>query len=228
MLRLSLTMALAGLALAVPVAAAIKVATYSGTILTGYDGTDEFGTGVTDLAGLRYVARYTYDTTRAFRQTAPGVYDETFGGDFLGTLAPILATTLTVNGVTLTFNAQERYGFVSIKAFGETRHESRASDYGAGQFNEIYNYGYPGIPLGSLDDDLAPQTATALAGGFNIYLTNPDSGAVARNASGSLRSDPDSFVSISGTVPEPASWALMIAGFGAVGGAARRRRAFAA
>ena len=32
-------------------------------------------------------------------------------------------------------------------------------------------------------------------------------------------------VSVSGAVPEPAAWALMIAGFGLVGGAMRRRRA---
>ena len=35
-------------------------------------------------------------------------------------------------------------------------------------------------------------------------------------------------VSVSGAVPEPASWAMLIAGFGLVGGAARRRRSVAA
>ncbi|TRW15286.1 PEP-CTERM sorting domain-containing protein [Glacieibacterium frigidum] len=44
------------------------------------------------------------------------------------------------------------------------------------------------------------------------------------NADGRIRSLEFS----SGAVPEPASWALMIAGFGAVGVAARRRRVAAA
>jgi hypothetical protein len=37
----------------------------------------------------------------------------------------------------------------------------------------------------------------------------------------------DPIVSFSAGVPEPASWAMMIAGFGLVGAAARRRRTVA-
>ncbi len=41
------------------------------------------------------------------------------------------------------------------------------------------------------------------------------------------RNDANSFV-LTGAVPEPANWLLMIAGFGLIGGTMRRRRAFAA
>ncbi len=50
-------------------------------------------------------------------------------------------------------------------------------------------------------------------------------GLVARNAQGLIIGAQQSLALAHGAVPEPASWALLITGFGAVGVAARRRRA---
>jgi hypothetical protein len=65
--------------------------------------------------------------------------------------------------------------------------------------------------------------------------TGPDSGPINGRAAMALRADPDgkdngidnlSLIGAApGGVPEPAAWALMIVGFGGVGGLLRRRRA---
>jgi hypothetical protein len=61
-----------------------------------------------------------------------------------------------------------------------------------------------------LGDDLAPETQTQLVASLNSAV---DQGAALN------------VVGRPGAVPEPASWAMLIAGFGLVGALARRRRA---
>jgi hypothetical protein len=73
------------------------------------------------------------------------------------------------------------------------------------------------VPISGLASDLGPAFDLSIFGGdsaglvyvFDTYIPNGDIQNVATS------------------VPEPASWALMIAGFGMVGGAARRRRSVA-
>ena len=60
---------------------------------------------------------------------------------------------------------------------------------------------------------------------INLYNTGPDL-PVAGNGPGSIAASA-TYVDVTGQVPEPASWAMLIAGFGLSGAAMRRRRVFA-
>jgi len=67
------------------------------------------------------------------------------------------------------------------------------------------------------------NAATNLAG-FDASRVTFDTDNVYLNIQGlNVNSDSVVKVDISGAVPEPAAWTLMIAGFGLVGGALRRR-----
>ncbi len=79
----------------------------------------------------------------------------------------------------------------------------------------IWAYGY-GIPIGE-EGDLA-ETFLSYSNGFNTLI---DSAGV-RLVSGADRGF-RTYVDVA-AVPEPASWALMILGFGVAGAAARRRK----
>lgn len=74
-----------------------------------------------------------------------------------------------------------------------------------------------------LTDTNAVQQFTAPGGATRLFLAVSDSIGASFDNSGSLSVDVTG-ATLAGTVPEPASWALLVAGFGAVGTAARRRR----
>ena len=63
------------------------------------------------------------------------------------------------------------------------------------------------------------EFATSLANGGTIAITNGYHPAIVVDVGGSVSAGPN------GTIPEPASWAMMLAGFGIVGSAVRSRRA---
>lgn len=69
---------------------------------------------------------------------------------------------------------------------------------------------------------LLDNSATWMGMSFLDAGSNPIAGALANSASGQNYNV--AFAPYSGAVPEPASWAMLIAGFGLVGAAARRRR----
>ena len=61
-------------------------------------------------------------------------------------------------------------------------------------------------------------------GSFNFFLFDPSQNAVVRNARGDLRNTRVTITPLGNAVPEPKTWAMMIAGFGAAGAALRRSR----
>lgn len=96
---------------------------------------------------------------------------------------------------------------------------------GANSFNIGADSGYISISdssiVGTLPLALIPSTGFASANyRYNFWPRSPGSGST-------FISDfaPDNSTLKAGVVPEPAAWALMIAGFGLVGGALRQRRA---
>jgi hypothetical protein len=81
--------------------------------------------------------------------------------------------------------------------------------------------------IGDLEIDRFGQLFVGISGGGNAYLTNPGGGfgytgnleSWGRNATYRIEGN-----LIGAVVPEPASWAMLIAGFGLVGATLRRRR----
>ncbi|MCG2840323.1 PEPxxWA-CTERM sorting domain-containing protein, partial [Sandaracinobacter sp. RS1-74] len=90
--------------------------------------------------------------------------------------------------------------------------------------------GCPGAYCGMPDGPFAGQNAGEPYAFINIYFTDGDSfdGVRFYQASGSAGYESDNhtvgYYTAFGGVPEPTTWAMLIAGFGLVGAAARRRR----
>lgn len=216
----------AGLLAAMPAAAAVKIAKYSGIVESGYDQTGVFAAPGSDLTGYSWVATYTYDKTLGGVQNTDGVsFEESYGGPGYGVAgSPILSASITINGVTRSVAGTQAGLVYSGNSPFVTHYAQDFSDDGVTQINNVvYNYNYAaGAPV-SLDQSFGPVAA---AGGFGYsrwYNFNYSTGTYTEDAQVYLGSD--AVYSVGNAVPEPASWALMIAGFGLIGTALRRRRA---
>ena len=79
--------------------ASVYLATYTGTVIGGYDGSGVFGKPDTSLSGDSFVARFTYNTSVGVRGTNPGVSDNLYGGAVFS-LPSAVSATLEISGVT--------------------------------------------------------------------------------------------------------------------------------
>ena len=198
-------------ALAAPAAARHKVATYTGVVATGSDVAGLFGAAGRDLAGLSFVTVYTYDTTRGRRIVTPA-NDSIDGGTAENGTAtePFTAATLTIDGVTRALNL-DFYGIALVQPT-VVEHEVIGDYY---EDDLTYNYLLTSVP--SLDVNV-PTTAGSGGGTFRF---GHGGASETIDASGTFATQT---LTISGSVPEPATWAMLVTGFAAVGSAARRRR----
>jgi hypothetical protein len=205
-----------------PAAAAVKTATYSGTLQSGNDLTGVFGAANTNLAGASYIATFTYDRNLGGSQsTVPGVSDSSAGGSFYGTASPMISASITINSITRSFSAGfDDLALTSANPFPQAWHVAQRKVLGADFVTAKYN---PLTSAGSLDDDVAPNAATG-TGSFQIYAFDSLTAATTEFATGIFANDAIYSVGDAVVVPEPASWAMLIAGFGLTGTAMRRRR----
>lgn len=214
---------------AVPAAAVVKIATYTGTVASGYDYTGLFGPAGTNLAGASYVATYTYNKTHGGVRNGDGVNsDESYSGidySYQGA-SPIIAARITINGG---FRSAYAYntGYVFTSLSAGVRHAAADVGYDSGGYNhyELENSAYPAGALGSLDQSFGPVAVTGYGFAHFYHVQNMTS-IITGDAYAEFGSD--AVYSVGDVVPEPASWALLTAGFGLVGAARRRGRTIAA
>jgi hypothetical protein len=220
-------LALAATIVCAPAAAAIKVATYTGTIAEGGDITGVFGTAGTDLTDQAFVARFRYNTALGRRETTPGVVDTLYGGSFYNTTTSLLSATITINGVTRHFELPDSDSDITIlNGFMEHYVSAFFFDGSTYIYNIIDFQSYPTGNQASLDANLPSQSSDYTTGLIQFEFDDPNTGAY-ESAYG--RVDSYNFtVSITDGVPDAPAWAMLIAGFGIVGAAARRRREIAA
>jgi hypothetical protein len=234
--------AAAGLiALAQPASATVMVATYTGTVTTGQDLTGEFGSQV-DLSGLSYVATFRYDTALGSTGfSSPPDFDERAGGPSYwpsGFASPILAATLTLEGVTRGFS-MDSYGDVSMASgttifptpdtygyfFAGGNHTGVAP--GGDRRSDLSMSIYTQLGASSLSDPFSGSLGSSLApysnGSFSI-IDQPDLGVPTYLHHASATLAPETVSIVAATIPEPGTWALMLAGFAGLGVALRRRR----
>lgn len=227
---------------AIPAGAVTMIATFKGKIDIVYNADLTFGTA--DLLGRDYTAIYAYDTALGTDSTyvpLPGYFDTIRGGGTAAT-SPVRSLSVTINGVTDSYSVA---GALLGESFIE-RINNPAAPRGSlsvtgsslrqipspigGLANDSFYFGSnfaagTEIPFG-LDQPWAPG-AGAGRSGFNHFAANAGRGFdFAYNIGGTVTSVrvAEAVATAPSAAPEPASWALLITGFGAAGAMLRRRR----
>ncbi|WP_419807623.1 PEPxxWA-CTERM sorting domain-containing protein [Sphingomonas sp.] len=203
-MRLSLLVAAAAASL-IASGASAQTATFTGgasTPTAGFTVINEF----TSLAGLTSVTNAQIKMPPSDSEGAPPATSD--GSSYLSVLGGGSATydlgAFNPRNIQFDWGSTDGYNSLTVKTAG----------------GKSYVY-VPGtnFPAGTDGNQVLPGTN----GVFTLKLGDDRVSSV-MFASGSNSFELDNFA-IAGGVPEPTTWALMIVGFGAVGGAMRRRRA---
>lgn len=241
MMRIALILA-AAMTIAAPASAKIYLATYTGTVYGGsyvsYDNSGVFGTVATPLSGLAYRAVYRINDALPgapiYIGTDAGGYrfvSKLIGGVGYGTTAQPVTASITINGVTATVDGQDySVALQTHHNFDQTYHyvQGRYGTSGRTGSSYIYNVATLFEPREFLtSQDLRTPLNVDLTsfpepagGSFSIYQPNPNNNYGYDIANGYLRAE---HLTIAAAVPEPATWGLLIAGFGLTGAALRRQ-----
>jgi len=197
--------------------AAVYEETYWGTVFGSVNTTGEFGT-TGSLDGDPFVARYVYNTALGVRNTVPGSLDDLYGGSLYGLPGPSpVSAAITINGVTESFFGSyyaEAYDSPAYLFVGTQEYSNDKNLYiNNGVSSEANAGGYQP----SLDVTI-PLTTLNLDGGlFRIDEYNYNLGSYDHYAEGDLHNIKFQI----SAVPEPATWAMMLAGFFGLGATIR-------
>jgi hypothetical protein len=235
----TLAASIAALALSVPAEAAQFLVTYTGTAIVN-DNSNYFG--LASFLGRRFGYRAAYTLTLP----TPGSQTRTDGSRFVineggttiartvghPTPSP-LSAILTINGVNLSFNGSRLASALRYNNnFGnDTLRYEIQDEYFVGinrvntNMTSIVESGLRNF-IDSLDySHLVNYTVLPgdfSLGSYGIGVLIP--GVRTTSSSGTLIAERVSVSAIGNAIPEPAAWALMLAGFALTGSAIRRRR----
>lgn len=217
-----LAASIVALAIAAPSAATIYTLTYTGTIANVLlAGAANASSGFAN--GDSFVAKYTIDTGNGVRNTYPG-YDAISGGPENGR-ALAATVVFTVNGIkqaafgsAVDSSAQLSSGELDLSV-------TAVDDYALSAATTYYGIYASTTSLATTSLDQIPRSAlpSHSSGHFINYTYNYDTNRYVSKAGGDFNID-----TVTVAVPEPATWLMMIAGFGLVGVAVRRKRMVAA
>lgn len=209
--------------------ATVGVATFTGTL--GFNGDNAAATGLFGpAAGAAFIAVYTFDTALGYHELVPGNREVNYGGSVYPLDTPILSASLTINGVTRAFSGSV-YGNAQTFNHGD-RDEILWVATGA-DGSQLLNYFQtaPGVMGGdfSRSFDVSPSGPYAPGGIPNVnFLGNY--GRFTLNGQNDVylkatHLTVEMQLAPTASVPEPATWAMMLMGFGGLGTLLRRRRA---
>lgn len=232
--------AVATAAFAAPAAAVTVVVTYTGTVYQSYDEDNLFGSGFGygALDGDTFVASFTFDSTVGV-ETDGGTFRDLYGDFTLGS-NPITAASIRINGHTEDLGSW--LGSDPAPDAGRVQQSDEDPVVDDRVYHYQYNYGAGHTAFDFLEarirssannivnttDYTTPLTYTVQAGDetYGFFDTYLDVGATNR-AYGNLTITGVTIAQLNAAIPEPATWAMMILGFGVAGGAMRRRRRLA-
>lgn len=153
------------------------------------------------------------DDTQDGLAAADGSHYVSFGhnGSYGGELSQTIATTAG-HSYRLSLSTAEQQGDDPTQQFFVLLTTSVGNTYG--------------FTIGSLTSTFTQTIQDFAPNGVSTTISITDASPAGAGAGSNLALDAVSVVdTTAGAVPEPATWALLLTGFGAVGGAARRRRA---
>lgn len=217
--------------------ATVIVTRWTGTLSGGTDYPNLFGLGYNQsLNGLAFTAVYTTDDTIVGGTISRDVYSSgiSSGGGLNRVWAKSTTAVLTINGHSFSFSgpsvdyadfdvinrlpvfAADGSGIDYVQNWVESSYGGpQGRGFLINNFVQSKTVDFLHSPDYRAPFSVTPAAGIAFSGGFAI-----DGGAV-----GSFSNFVTTGVTTTvGGVPEPASWALLLTGFGVVGAAARRRR----
>jgi hypothetical protein len=206
--------------------------TWTGTFAGGTDDMGLFGKAGADLTGVAFTDVMKFDPT-AGRIQGDSTYLNTLGGVGLDQPSPARLNKITVNGHTYVGDGAQ-YAILNTMVYSDDSPESYLLTF-SGQYGQDFywetwfeissteNRGYGDVNFTGFDGDVSQDSL------WNAYFyAFPASGnGEFLNLVPTHLTIQNDAVSPVGGVPEPASWAMMVGGFGFVGGMLRghRRRA---
>ena len=219
------------LTLAAPASSTIYYATYTGTLI-GYsqDISGVYGPAGTSLYGVPYTATFRMNDALpgapfVSYSDVQGFHSHLQGGAQNGTTAQAVTGSITVKGVTIAIDASsDNFAYQTHHYYDQSYHYVSSSE---GFIDQLVTSFEPFEFLTSADlrtpVDVDVSNLEQATGGFLIYTPNATN-AYGRNwVQGSTQVE-HLTISAAGAVPEPASWALLVAGFGLVGITSRSKR----
>jgi hypothetical protein len=236
-MRLRSCAAVAALAFAAaqPAAAAIITVTATGTLSSGFDQSGLFGSPNTDLTGAVFSTVYTYDTANGVYEAYPNSEAVSGGIHQNNTIPSPGSAVITVNGVTATNSGN--VGSLLVAGSGnqywaEVIQRSWSDHVTVEDSIDLQGHRPAGTGLfDSWHSDCSPDDMCRGSFYFTNYYYNTNPGSPAYYLfvdTGQFNVDSIDVVVSGyggpGAVPEPETWALMIAGFGMAGASLRHRR----
>jgi PEP-CTERM motif len=209
MVKLAVYASLIGLAFAAPAQANVVKVIHEGMVEYGDGAAELFGAPNSSLAGMHVLSIYEFDLDRGDRFDGPdSAYVQ--GGSKLGMLGPLLSSSVRINGVTLNLNGalENRYA-----ASDQLRLYSQTA-WPAGGVITVENNAY--IDFAGLEYEYF--------GGFGGSLDRLLYTGGAETADIQWVTMAFTVTEVPSAIPEPATWALVIAGFGLTGAALRSAR----
>lgn len=208
--------------------AALFQQVYSGTISYGYDYAGLFGAG-SNLTGLAYTATYLIDDSKGVYGESKSpyyAYSYVYGGMAHGQPSPV-SGKLTIGSTTISLDGndygstsrQDAYSSGYSEYVGTYSRDTKLSSNGNSYISSyIHNLAYTDYTTLTSSSLSAPATFVPVYGEGSYYTSDSIVGTQTY-----LTFNVTRFTSSAAAVPEPASWTLMIGGFGIAGGALRRR-----
>ena len=204
---------------------------YSGTVTYADDQTGEFGSSAA-LLGMSFKAFVTYDDAKAGATHSGNAWTDTYSGT--GAATPVTATVV-INGVSRTIGSTYGHDWrfdnnlmpgCTINCNYAGFYQNATDEYA---MDGLYTRNFFDAGGSSANGSISGLDHTALnftnppvhlGGGVGLFQKNEKTQAILHDAL--IEADIDS---VTASVPEPGTWALMLGGFGFTGSALRRRRA---
>ena len=195
--------------------------TYTGIVSYGSDMTGVFGivdTSGSAYVGTAYTAKFVFDTSLASFSTRSLNVNSVYGGSIYGNVGPALSASVTVNGVTVSFIPSyfsEIYGFNTF-GYGQQSHSARGYQATASgsryetSSGHIHDFNAATTPAYIPADIIGPFTINAapdlVAEELQYHLLSSLAGLQeATDVRATFQT-----LTVSPSVPEPSTWAMML------------------